>query len=148
VVVAVEHGLLGTAHDQAVEPCKLLAAGATAPVAKIREREVQSVPVEREVGPDPKCEIGRQGDDPVQDARVVRSLDGGGEVAREERAVVRIVAQNLPFEFPKVAASRRIVAMPIAWGYLGSIVTPTAPSRRSWVRLAPPSCAGGGGSAP
>jgi len=100
-VVAIEDGVFGTAYDQTVELFKLFTADVAAATAKIREREVRSAPVKREVRPDPKCEIVCQGNDSVQDARVVRLLDGGREVAREERAIFKVVVQNLPFEIPE-----------------------------------------------
>jgi L-lactate utilization protein LutC len=58
MVVAIEHCLFGTAHDQTVEVYKFFAADVAAEVAKTRESEVRSAFVKREVGPDPKCEIG------------------------------------------------------------------------------------------
>jgi len=102
-VVAIEHGLFGTAHDQTVKLYKLFSADVPAVAAKIRERKIRSAPVKRGVGHDPKCEIVCQRNDPVQDAGVVSLLDGGREVAREERAIVKVVVQNLPFEIPEDA---------------------------------------------
>src|SRR5439155_19939874 len=98
VVVAVEDGFLGAAHDQTVELYKLCMVNCSGAAAEIREREIRSALVEREIGHDSKREIGRQGNDPIEDVRIVRLLDGNREVAREERAIVIVIAQNLPFE--------------------------------------------------
>jgi len=97
-VVAIEHGLFGTTHDQTVELYELFSADVLAVAAKIRERKIRSAPVKRGVGHDPECEIRCQRNDPVQDAGVISFLDGGREVTREERALVKVVVQNLPFE--------------------------------------------------
>jgi hypothetical protein len=89
---------VGSSADVGQYIFTLVVADIVTAIAKLCEREIQSAPVESEVGPDPKYKIGRQGNDPVQNAQVVRCLDGGGEVAREEQAIVRIIVQNPPFE--------------------------------------------------
>lgn len=91
MVVAIEHGLFGTTHDQTVKLYELFSANVPALVTKICERKIRSAPVKRGVWPYPECKIGCQRNDPVQDAGVVSFLDGGREVAREERTIVKVV---------------------------------------------------------
>lgn len=57
--------------------------------------------VERKVRVNPNSEIGREGDDSIENAEVVSLLDCDWEVTSEERTVVERIDQNLPLEIPK-----------------------------------------------
>ena len=98
VVIAIENGVFGAAHDQTIEIYNLFAADFAPAVAEICEGEVQLALIKCKFRLDPNCKIGCQGHDPIQDAWVVRLFDSSREVTREEWAIVKVVVQNLPFE--------------------------------------------------
>ena len=58
MVVAIEYGVFGTAHDQTIEFYNLFATDFAAAVAEICEGEIQSVLIKCEIWLDPKFKIG------------------------------------------------------------------------------------------
>ena len=91
MVVAVEHGVFGTAHDQTVETYDFLLVKIATPKAKLREGAVRFALVNRGVEPNPNRESGGQGNDSVRKVRIVCILDRDREVACKKWAIVKVV---------------------------------------------------------
>src|SRR6266481_9218623 len=88
MVVAVKHDAFSTTHYRAVELYEFLTTWSATHTPKFSKSEIDFIPIDSRVRHDPECQIGRQGNDSIQDAGSFRFLDGGGKVACEEWAII------------------------------------------------------------
>ena len=95
-VIAVKDSVFGTPHNQTVDLDSLLLADSPPTAMKIGEREVGEILVKSYVRPDPNCQIWCERYDAVNDKPVPRLFDRRWKVAREERALVEAIEQDVP----------------------------------------------------